>query len=68
MSYAQCGATQNSKSTPVDAETYSTGNKKMAGVYNAACVLKEENPNTKVGISVGGWYDSNYFSAATVDK
>jgi len=30
--------------------------------------LKKANPNTKVGISVGGWFDSSYFAPASADK
>jgi len=30
--------------------------------------LKKENPATKVALSIGGWYDSNYFSAAVSEK
>lgn len=52
----------------MEAKTYNTGNTDMAGVYNAVAALKKANPGTKAGISVGGWYDSNYFSAGSEDK
>ncbi|KAJ3077247.1 hypothetical protein HDU99_001216, partial [Rhizoclosmatium hyalinum] len=45
------------------------GNPVMCGNY--AYVLnkvKKTNPNLKFLISIGGWYDSNLFSAATEDK
>lgn len=40
----------------------------MAGVYNAVCELKKANPSVRAGISVGGWFDSSYFSAAADEK
>ena len=40
----------------------------MNGVYNGWCSLKKENPETTVGMSIGGWYDANYFSVATSDE
>ncbi|KAJ3074668.1 hypothetical protein HDU99_001687, partial [Rhizoclosmatium hyalinum] len=46
-----------------------TGNPAVCGNY--AYVLqkiKKNNPNLKFLISVGGWYDSNLFSAATEPK
>lgn len=30
--------------------------------------MKLENPHIRTGISVGGWYDSSYFSAAADEK
>lgn len=50
------------------ASTYNTGSKDLAGVYNAVCELKKNNKDTKVGISVGGWYDSSYFSAGASEE
>lgn len=64
-----CSATKHSK-TGLEAtiETWDTSNKKATGVFNGMACLKNAHPSLKVGYSIGGWYDSNYFSAATVDS
>ena len=64
-----CSASKHSK-TGLEAtvETYDTSTKAATGVLNAWSCLKKDSPKTKVGISVGGWYDSSYFAAATADK
>lgn len=49
-------------------ETYNNENPDLEGIFNAWCRLKENNKNVKVGLSIGGWYDSAYFSVAASDK
>lgn len=38
-----------------------------AGLLNAFQILRAENPNLKIGISVGGWSKSNEFSRMTAN-
>lgn len=48
-----------------------TGAKKgspNAGLLNAITELRAENPNLKIGISIGGWSKSGDFSVMTADR
>ena len=38
-----------------------------SGVLGAMCILREKNPNLKIGISIGGWTRSGDFSVVAAD-
>ncbi|MGL4774487.1 MAG: glycosyl hydrolase family 18 protein [Clostridium sp.] len=43
-------------------------NSANSGILNAFKVLKQENPNLKIGVSLGGWSKSGDFSVVAADK
>lgn len=70
MDASGCGAGSKHSKSGLEAtiETWDTSTKAATGVFNGLACLKNAHPNIKIGFSIGGWYDSNYFSAASVDS